>query len=661
SDVPCTAFLDTYGFGDPSRGGNLGEAVASTLVYFYSAEQDISDDAFLTDVVSRLETGEVATELVDVLIDDLLNYFIQEELFGTLRLNLSALFPKGTFGHLLSVGLDCMLKAFLFGNNTFKNIVNIVFRILGTLKIIPYKSVNDILYSYMDEYLTLSQLQEIDGEIQSFIVSLSTDENPATYSSDGVFFDKECAVAANVNGGYEVEATIDNLRLPALVSSTFGNSASNRKNISWFTKATVTGSDYCLTESSAYLSGGFTEPNTLPSGVTASVQIKEVTRQYPGVDFGIAGIFNYTFAVQRHMITFSGLKPGATYYYRVGDAEKGFWSEPAVIKTAGDSNSVTFFHVADPQSGLEKQYDVFGKVLDTAYSMYPEAAFMLCTGDHVDHGDNFKQWKWMFSAARDEIMNGALMPAAGNHEGKGTKAINNYFTLPYYADQNTEDGVFYSFEYNNAHFIVLNTENLGEDKALSEEQLSWLKKDASGSSAQWKILAFHKAIYSNGSHFDDDDVVALRKQLCALLPQLGIDVVLQGHDHVYLRTSAMNSNKVVKVYSTTDTLNGKQYDAMVNPDGTVYCITACSGVKYYKSKSDSQTDKLFPRAAVTVDTDYPVFSAYKIVNNKLYFDAYGVDPETGETTCIDSYEIIKDPSIDTPKFNDSSCRIFSRS
>lgn len=656
SDVPCTRFIDTYGFGSPDRGGNLGEAVASTLVYFYSGEQDISEDAFMTDFVKRLDTGEVSTELLDVLLDQLLDSFIQNELFGTLRLNLSAAFPKGTFGHILVKTLDLGLKAMLFGNNTFKNIVKIGFGLLHAFRIIPYASINDILYHVMDEYLTPSQMEEVDGEIQSFIVSLSIDDEPSTYSAPGVFTDLEASFAAKLDGGYEVEATADNLRLPALVSNTFGNSASNRRNISWFTKATVTGSDYCLTEKSAYEAGGFTPVNTAPAGVTVSVDTREVTRQYPGIDLGVAGFFNYTFALQRHMLTISGLKPGTTYYYKIGDAEKGFWSETAKIKTAGDSNSVTFFHVADPQCGLEKQYGTFSGVLDTAYSLFPNAAFMICTGDHVDHGDNFKQWKWMFASARDKIMNTALMPTAGNHEGKGTKAINNYFTLPYYADQNTEDGVFYSFDYNNTHFIVLNTENLGDDDALSDEQIEWLKKDAGGSTAQWKILSLHKALYSNGSHYDDDDVVAIRKQLCSLLPELGIDVVLQGHDHVYLRTAAMNSNKVVKVYETTETYDGREYKATVNPDGTYYCITACSGVKYYKSKPAKETDKLFPRAEAIVDCDFPVFSSYRIVGNKLYFDAWGVDVKTGEARRIDSYEIIKDPSIDTPKFNDR-CRL----
>ena len=58
--------------------------------------------------------------------------------------------------------------------------------------------------------------------------------------------------------------------------------------------------------------------------------------------------------------------------------------------------------------------------------------------------------------------------------------------------------------------MVLNTNDLENDK-LSDEQIEWLKESANSSDAQWKIVALHRAPYSNGSHFDDDDIVAMRK------------------------------------------------------------------------------------------------------------------------------------------------------
>ena len=83
----------------------------------------------------------------------------------------------------------------------------------------------------------------------------------------------------------------------------------------------------------------------------------------------------------------------------------------------------------------------------------------------------------------------------------------------------------------------------------------------------------HKAPYSNGSHFDDDDVIQLRKELSTLMPELGIDVVLQGHDHVYLRTGVMNNNEVVQTKTKTVTYGGRNYTAKLDPTGSIYVIS----------------------------------------------------------------------------------------
>ena len=195
---------------------------------------------------------------------------------------------------------------------------------------------------------------------------------------------------------------------------------------------------------------------------------------------------------------------------------------------------------------------------------------------------------------------------------------------------------------------MLNANSLNEDEGFSDEQIEWMKATAAASEADWKFVTTHKAVYSNGSHYDDDDVIEMRAQLSTLMPELGVDMVFQGHDHVYLRTDAMNNNEVVEVYEMSVDNNGKSYTAKVNPDGTVYVIDACSGVKYYQTKDAADTDELFPRAEAIVDATYPVFAAVRIEGNSLYFDSYGVTDEG--TECIDSFAIVKDASIQTPKY-----------
>ena len=638
SDIPCTKFLDKYGFGDASRGGNFGELVSSVLVYMYLPGADMSDDAFVTDVMKKLDTGEISSKVFDALLEHLVNGFLLDGLLSTLELNLASAFPFGTFGHMIVGALDTLLTVVLWGDMSFTNIVDTVFSLLGAFGVLEADSLNGLLDHLIAEYMTQSQFETIDGELKTFVNDLCIDDNSE---------DSNIVLTANLNGGYEVEKSADNMRLPSHIAVTFGDDTANSRNISWFTKKSVTGSDIQLSLDASALSA------ELPEGVKVTATSETVQRMNYGIDIGIAGLLKYFFDVNRHTIKIEGLQPGTTYYYRIGDAAKGYWSEVGTITTADNSDSFTFFHMSDPQSGMERQYKVWANVVDTAFNMYPDSKFILSTGDQVDHGDNFHHWKWVFNTASADLMNTAFMPTAGNHEEHGTFALKNNFVLPTHPEQDEETGTYYSFTYNNALFMVLNSNNLNEDEGLSDEQIEWMKATASASDADWKVVALHKAVYSNGSHYDDDDVIEIRKQLSTLMPELGVDIVLQGHDHVYLRTDAMNNNEVVDVYEMSVDNNGKTYTAKVNPDGTIYAINACSGVKYYQTKDAADTDELFPRAEAIVDATYPVFAAIRIEGNSLYFDSYGVTQDGAEN--IDSFAIVKDASIETPKYSDGTC------
>jgi 3',5'-cyclic AMP phosphodiesterase CpdA len=163
--------------------------------------------------------------------------------------------------------------------------------------------------------------------------------------------------------------------------------------------------------------------------------------------------------------------------------------------------------------------------------------------------------------------------------------------------------------------------------------------DISSSDAKWKIVVLHKALYSNGSHYDDSDVEGFRKQLGALLPYLGVDMVLQGHDHVYLRTDVLNANAVMPAKTGTKTYNGVDYVTKYNPNGTIYTICGTSGVKVYHTKDAAATDEKFPRAEAIEDVNGSMFSAITVDGDTLYYNAYEVDGENA--TAIDTFAIEK--------------------
>jgi LPXTG-motif cell wall-anchored protein len=246
----------------------------------------------------------------------------------------------------------------------------------------------------------------------------------------------------------------------------------------------------------------------------------------------------------------------------------------------------------------------------------------------------------MFNSATDVLMNIPMMGVSGNHESKGDNALDYYFTFPNAPEQDKTLGVYYSFDYNNAHFAILDSNKLGEDEGLSQEQIDWLIADMNGSDADWKFVALHKAPYSNGSHYDDDDVIVIREQLQSLMPELGIDIVFQGHDHVFMRTDVMNNNVVVETETEELTYNGLDYTAKVNPDGTIYSINGTIGVKHYKAKPESETNKLFPIGETVAYFEVPTYSYIQIDGDTLYFDSYAI--EDNEETRVDQFAIKKD-------------------
>jgi 3',5'-cyclic AMP phosphodiesterase CpdA len=231
------------------------------------------------------------------------------------------------------------------------------------------------------------------------------------------------------------------------------------------------------------------------------------------------------------------------------------------------------------------------------------------------------------------------MPTTGNHEDEGAVITEN-FVLPNVPEQDLDSGVYYSYDYNNVHFTVLNT-NDDEDDKLGDAQIEWLKNDIKSSDAKWKIVVLHKALYSNGSHFDDGDVEGFRKQLGTLLPYLGVDLVLQGHDHVYLRTDAMAANAVIPSTTTVAEYDGLEYYVKHDPKGTIYSICGTSGVKVYQTKEESETDASFPRAEKlnTENAENSMFSAIIVDGDTLYYNAYEVDD--GNATRIDNFAIEK--------------------
>lgn len=344
-----------------------------------------------------------------------------------------------------------------------------------------------------------------------------------------------------------------------------------------------------------------------------------------------------------HQVAVTDLLPGTSYTYRVGDAAANVWSDAKSFVTDNGDEAFKFITIADVQASSNENFAHAALTLKGALSVMPDAEFTVNLGDYVNDNTN-DEWDWYFSnfAFANDIL--TQVPVAGNHDGNITNKFNtNCFKNTFCLDQSKNEsieGVYYSFDYGNAHFAVLNTNDM---YPMSQAQRNWLINDMSASDAQWKIILAHRSFYSAGKNINKPDTIVMRNVLLPIIDQLDIDMVYAGHDHMYLRTNQVKGDALVEGTTYVDEIyNGEKVTFAVNPEGTVYTLPSTAGTKRYTVNEDAIPPILDVAAVAETTRDRGgCFCTTEINGGKLIYKAYLVDDETQEISLIDSYAIMK--------------------
>lgn len=280
----------------------------------------------------------------------------------------------------------------------------------------------------------------------------------------------------------------------------------------------------------------------------------------------------------------TGLAESTDYVYRVGSETDG-WSQTYPFSTGTFAGGYEFLFVGDPQIGASRNTpdDQAGwtETLDVAAAAFPGSEMIFSAGDQVESAGSEEQYAAFL--APDQLRSIPLVPTNGNHD-VGSKAYEQHFTLPNNdptagpAGNATSSGGNYWFTYKDVLYLNINSNN--SDVKNHE---AWLRKTVAeqGDSASWTVLAFHHSIYSVASHVNDTKIQDLRAALPPIISDLGVDLVLQGHDHSYTRSFLMKGGERA---STTE-LPG-QSEVVAGEDEVLY-VTAnsASGSKYYDVKA----------------------------------------------------------------------------
>ena len=229
------------------------------------------------------------------------------------------------------------------------------------------------------------------------------------------------------------------------------------------------------------------------------------------------------------------LAPGTTYEYQAGSPMMDLWSEPLEFTTAPAApEPFSFFFLTDVHNRPE-----YGELLKKTFAAHPEAAFSVISGDLVGTGLERDNWDAMLSLGEPMFKLRPVMPSIGNHDaqyGLGPGMYLDIFGLPENGPPNPELERAYSFVYGDVEFFVLDV------MSDSAPQGEWLRGALAKSTAKWKVAMFHFPFYTRRT----DEYAELQKDWGTLFDEFHVDLVLQGHTHIYIRTKPMKAAKVVQ-------------------------------------------------------------------------------------------------------------------
>ena len=305
-----------------------------------------------------------------------------------------------------------------------------------------------------------------------------------------------------------------------------------------------------------------------------------------------------------HKVHVENLEKGKAYSYKIG-SESGY-AYGAFIVEKDNPKSVTAIQLSDAQTKdasklnvwrntFTKAVDTAGKELDTVLyngDQYDKNMGKVHSGDSTTPGQILRYAK-AYDVIHDYKESIPYMTSSGNHEPSAPYSQYIMSDIDY-GDGYGRDGCYYSYNYEFAHFVVLNT------NTVDDSQLNWLKDDLDGASnAKWKVVVLHIAPYSTGDHSVDNENYKIVEKLTPIFAEKHVDLVLQAHDHTYNKTlpykwdqagyiesskSQTEIEEVINYDVETETKDNVTYDK--NPNGTYYVTTGAAGHRCGDAESD---------------------------------------------------------------------------
>lgn len=206
----------------------------------------------------------------------------------------------------------------------------------------------------------------------------------------------------------------------------------------------------------------------------------------------------------------------------------------------------------------------------------------------------------------------------GNHDNQSDQ-FNSHFFTPNRSETHGYEGIDgraggdYWYTYNGVLYLNINTNARSTNE---EDHAAFLREvvEEQGADANWIVVVMHHSLYSAAFHSVEQDVKERRAALAPVFSELGIDLVLAGHDHIYTRSYLMDGTTPAGDLEAQE----KSGVTLAAEEGQVLYVTgnSSSGSKFYGLDASS------PEAAIKDQSNQPQYTDVDVTPEAITLTTY---------------------------------------
>ena len=314
---------------------------------------------------------------------------------------------------------------------------------------------------------------------------------------------------------------------------------------------------------------------------------------------------------------------------KVGNFSEKFRSEGELYnanpkKFAGSTNFTDFNFALAGDWGCTKNT---AKTVDLIQNHDPELVLNL--GD-TSYGKDINCWVDIVKPISD-IMKAVM----GNHD------VMSPYLLEQHMKQFGLDKPYYSFNYNNIHFMMMDSESSylpGTEPDFSDlentDQYRFVENDLSYASKnpaiKWIIVTSHRQLYSSlcGEHDSCEPIKKYRDAYHPIFEKYGVDLLFSGHAHNYQRTYPLFYNDGNSSQPLIEEKGNTEYKS---PSGMFQLIVGTGGIDFDDFSNQE------PFVVYQQDSHYGFLNVDVIDQGNVLVGRYSTN--TGDI--LDEFKIVK--------------------